>query len=782
MREWKLGQPADGLGDVLDSSSGGGGLLSAWENHLIALGLLAESLPTPALSGLTTAETGPAAPPPAELLLAGADHEHDVLAPDPFPGIDTPGRAGDRDTISQPAGEPQGITFDPTVRLAAVDTAGVGVAYGDTFKLHSLPTSPYRIYLDFDGHTTTGTAWNNDTQWGSSFYSPAFSTDASESFVESELLKIQQIWARVAEYFSPFNIDVTTEDPGISGLRRDSNDTDGYGIRVVITDEYVSYKAWGGIAYVGVFGNMSYSPAFVYSQRLGPDSVKYVADAIAHEAGHNLGLSHDGRTLSTGTESYYQGHGSGVTDWAPVMGVGYYANIVQWSKGEYYQANQLQDDLAIITTNNGGVTYRADDYGNTFATAAALGGTVSNGVASVDLYGVISGSGANNDIDMFVLNVAAGGSINLTMTDYTRAYLSGSATPIYSESSFSMLDIKMTLYDAGFAQVAVFDDVTRIDGAISVSGLAGGTYYLALDGTGWGDPLSTTPTGYTEYGSLGQYRLKGTYTAATTQPLALSTSATSVTTSESGTAQTITVTATNATGPLAVQITGLDTTEGVLSTDALVLSATGTPGVYAGSFTITGRDDRDDDGNVAYNLLVSAAGVTGVQIGVTNLDDDVATAGIGAAFAVDPRRPATSSGATLSNLQFDDGIAMRITEGGAKGAYSLEWRYQFTGLAAGSYTLQADAAASGSEKFSMQTAVLAAGANPTSTTPWTTLAGLSGDYAVAVNSANSTLWVRLVDATRSGDSTKDVLSVDLLTLEPVVAAPGAPAAADHLFG
>ncbi|MGG5818621.1 zinc-dependent metalloprotease family protein [Falsiroseomonas sp. HW251] len=780
MRSWKLGRDTDEPGNGLGLDDGPPGLVSAWDIHLSTLQLLTEAARQNAAEGLETAlaKGHDALVPIPDLMPHGAEHNEAGLHG--FPGTDpAPGRGG-HSGPAQPGGEPQGIVFDPTVRLVVVDGAGVGAAFGDTFKLHSQPTSPYRIYLDFDGHTTTGTAWNNDSRWGATHYATAFSTDGSEAFVESELLKIQQIWARVAEYFSPFNIDVTTEDPGISGLRRDATDADGYGIRVVITDEYDPNKAWGGIAYVGVFGNMTYSPAFVYSQRLGPDDVKFIADAIAHEAGHNLGLSHDGRTLTTGTEDYYYGHGSGATDWAPIMGVGYNANIVQWSKGEYYQANQLQDDLSIITTNNGGVTYRADDYGNTFATAASLNGTVANGIATVNTYGVISGSGANNDIDMFVFNVAAGGSLALNVTDYTRAYVSGSATPLFSESSFSMLDIKMTLYDASFAQVAVIDDTTRIDGTLSLTNLAGGTYYLALDGTGWGSPTATTPTGYTEYGSLGQYRLSGTYTASSTPVVSLSSSMTNVTTREGGSSQTVTITATNATGPIALQITGLDATEGTLSSNQLTLTATGTPNVYAGSFTITGRDDRDDDGNVAYNLLVSGAGLPGLQIAVTNQDDEAAPNGIGAAVAVDPRRPATSSGATLSSLQFDDGVAMRITEGGAKGAYSLEWRYQFSGLAVGSYTLQSDAAG-GAEAMRLQTAVLAAGATPGTGTSWTTLAGLSGDYGVTIGAANSTLWVRFVDTVRSSDGTKDVLSVDLLTLEPVAAAPGAPAAADWVF-
>ena len=54
--------------------------------------------------------------------------------------------------------------------------------------------------------------------------------------------------------------------------------------------------------------------------------------------------------------------------WAPIMGVGYYKPLVQWSKGEYAGANNTgQNDVAAIAAR---APYRTDDAGGTLATAS----------------------------------------------------------------------------------------------------------------------------------------------------------------------------------------------------------------------------------------------------------------------------------------------------------------------------------------------------------------------------------------------------------------------------
>ena len=51
------------------------------------------------------------------------------------------------------------------------------------------------------------------------------------------------------------------------------------------------------------------------------------------------------------------------------MGVGYYNNVTQWSKGEYSGATQTQDDLSIISSRLG---YRSDDHSANKSSATEL--------------------------------------------------------------------------------------------------------------------------------------------------------------------------------------------------------------------------------------------------------------------------------------------------------------------------------------------------------------------------------------------------------------------------
>ena len=420
----------------------------------------------------------------------------------------------------------------------------------DTFRLHSLPDASKVIYLDFDGHTTSGTAWNG----GATIVSAPFTIDGDSAFSPTELQRIQYIWQRVAEDFLPYGVDVTTEDPGVEALRRLGTGDTQWGQRVVVSPTNWYNTGAGGVAYIGSFSWNSDTPCFAFSAQLGTGNEKYTAEAITHEAGHTLGLYHDG---VTGGSAYYSGH----SGWAPIMGVGYYQSLVQWSRGEYPGANNTEDDLAIMTGY--GFTVRSDDHGNTAADATPL--IVANAT-----------------------NVGGGGIIEQPADKDAFSFLTGAGTislSVVGAARSANLDIKAALYDSNFTLVASDNPSTSMNAAISLA-VAAGTYSLIVEGVGKGDLVA----GYSDYGSLGEYGISGTIVnpGVTQPPLAAAAAAPA-----SGAA------------PLAVAFSGVGSydPDGTISAYAWSFGDTGSAGTITASHTYTAKGVytavltvTDDDG------------------------------------------------------------------------------------------------------------------------------------------------------------------------------------------
>jgi hypothetical protein len=53
----------------------------------------------------------------------------------------------------------------------------------------------------------------------------------------------------------------------------------------------------------------------------------------------------------------------------PIMGVGYYKDVVQWTKGDYPLSNNNQDQIAIITSR---ISRIVDEHGNSASTASIV--------------------------------------------------------------------------------------------------------------------------------------------------------------------------------------------------------------------------------------------------------------------------------------------------------------------------------------------------------------------------------------------------------------------------
>lgn len=132
-------------------------------------------------------------------------------------------------------------------------TAKLGVEHLEPRRLLSLsvpalssrPSATLKMYIDFDGH---------DEGWGSPIAgignldarTPPYDIDGDmTSFSAQELENIRQIHQIVTEKFSPFDIDITTIDPG-------SLD-DGRAGKIVVGGDGSWRSSGGGISQTGGF-------------------------------------------------------------------------------------------------------------------------------------------------------------------------------------------------------------------------------------------------------------------------------------------------------------------------------------------------------------------------------------------------------------------------------------------------------------------------------------------------------------------------------------------------
>jgi hypothetical protein len=328
----------------------------------------------------------------------------------------------------------------------------------NVYTYESLPGATAVAMLDFDGHNSAG-SW-----WGTIDALPA---DVTED-------EITDAWKLVSEDFSPFQLNITTNEAIYQAAPADRR------MRCIFTPTTDAAPGSGGVAFIGTFttgGELA--PCWVYNIGSG----KVMGETASHEIGHTMGLLHDGREIpDTGHEEYYGGQGV----WAPIMGVSYYSEVSHWSIGEYQYANNTEDDIAKIGGDNG-FSFRPDAQGNTFATAAQLmvGG---NGEVSASLnYGVVAN---NMDTDMFWFTTT-GSTIDLT---------------IQQASSFPDLNILAELYNQQ-GQLITSSDPPGIAPAILNLALAAGTYYISVRGVGEGNPFID---GYSNYSSIGNFSISGT--------------------------------------------------------------------------------------------------------------------------------------------------------------------------------------------------------------------------------------------------------------------------------
>jgi hypothetical protein len=315
--------------------------------------------------------------------------------------------------------------------------------------LQSLVGAPALILIDFDGGHFQHSYWNSGE-----------ALDVASSGIIGN--QATEIWQRVSELYKAFNINVTTDTTLYEAMPNNRK------VRVVVTPTKI--HAGGGVAERGSFQRADDSPAWVFAS--SSYSNYWVSLAVAHEAGHTLGLGHDG--TQTG-QTYYKGQGI----WNPIMG-SHGTNLNHWSKGEYDEADNFEDDISIITQIANGVTLKEDTQSGSFFNAPSLRGSATSLVDS----GIIESA---SDVDAFFF-ATNGGNIQIEISSHpfaptvdVKAWIEDSTGSILSESSPS----------------GDFD-------AFLSGPLSAGRYVLKVEGDG--DPAQT---GHSDYGSLGSYYISG---------------------------------------------------------------------------------------------------------------------------------------------------------------------------------------------------------------------------------------------------------------------------------
>jgi hypothetical protein len=348
----------------------------------------------------------------------------------------------------------QGMTVQsaPAVAAAVVTPA----ALSGMPQLNSRPEAPVNIFLDFDGEA----GYVNQVETVPP--TPAYDTDGAPGVVGAqEQSAIRTIWESVSEYFSPFNVNVTTVDPGNYAALKN--------LRVLIGGSPPNGANIGGQASVEGF-RYGATTAFVYSNT----DPAFLASSSAHEAGHALGLKHQSLWVQN-TDGSWRKDQEYRSD--TIMGTA--RTHSRWGYGpNSFGHDVIQDDLAVISGPANGFGYRPDEAPDDPSAAVPINtGSLANVPPRL---GVIAQS---SDVDWYAVTLPAG----------TYNFNVDSPSPPFA----SMLDPRLEVRDASGRVLASRDSTTGVE-AVSLT-LPAGTYRVGVAAAGG--------PGGAAYGNVGQYRL-----------------------------------------------------------------------------------------------------------------------------------------------------------------------------------------------------------------------------------------------------------------------------------
>lgn len=364
----------------------------------------------------------------------------------------------------------------PVESLSSIQSQKLVIAQGSTplnesqlRALQSKPNAEDVIFINYWGGTLSDTSWNYQDNGGDDIvYSPYSLDDTSNQFTQTERDLMWLGWRETAEDYAPFEVNITTD------LSIYDATPVAHRAMLIVTTTTAWYEgSAGGVAFLGGFGSADFSAGWVWNR--GEASL---GQTISHEAGHMIGLSHDGNNNS----SYETGHGS----WGPIMGAAFGKTYTQWSRGEYPNANNTEDDLQIISNLLGEDT---DFIGDSLATAMAVS-------SSVHIEGTIEPDGLQGgmDTDVYSFHLSATQDVTIEVAPLLA---------LEAEKYGTNLSLDAVLSDGVTVIAESSLTANPISNVLSFHGsLDAGTYYLIISGQ---TPDASWTTGFGEYANAGIY-------------------------------------------------------------------------------------------------------------------------------------------------------------------------------------------------------------------------------------------------------------------------------------
>lgn len=387
----------------------------------------------------------------------------------------------------------------------------------------------YNLFLNFSGIDYRFVANPSGVgTWGNTGRSPgivpAYTTDGNpNSFNATETQAIRDTWARFANAYRGFNINVTTVDPAPAGLtdaqRQAFYDQTRYFGHTVFGGSNTWYGSAGGVSYVGTAQNANVPSGrhtnWVFPVNGSGTSAKGMAAAGIHEDGHILGLSHQSDE-TTGAAYSNNNNAQGNGSYAPIMGTTYNSQRGTWRQGtQGVNAN----DVARLQQNTNMGPLLDSGRGHSFATATELAVTAGG---QVDIHnettkGFImpkasagyTASGQDNYTKDYFRFRSGGGSVILTVHDGNDFLTRGVADPGATMRAVMNIYTSTGSY-VGTAQEDPTTMIHRFTGS-----LAQGDYFAEI--MSYGAYISAHEPG-ARYFNMGGYFLTGSNLQAVPEP------------------------------------------------------------------------------------------------------------------------------------------------------------------------------------------------------------------------------------------------------------------------